>query len=337
MELQITPGVVYQYAKYKLGASFLYKKSKEEVDYQNVGMHVTYPYFAAYPLGFFKTIPRGEESTWYYAGKEMGGGLQLDFTADALQLFQQISAGIASQAVVSNRILNRGEGETDVWRADYTSKLGWIRRQDKHEISLVAAFRQAKSYDNLQRQNMNGFWESYGRVARSEHRGADCALTYGFYRQRDAWSNHFSVFAGVRYHQEESVLLFYPVVFSQPIHRFTIHATATRQWVLPGGLLDLSVGSEYGTGGGALQEEKSLSGQTVPDIPLWQNRELLQQLFAYETAVRLNLGTSVCYTRFIPASQFAWFIRVSGRYEQGDKSLSDQNKSGISASVGLLF
>lgn len=337
MELQLTPGVVYQYAKYKLGASFLYKKSKEEVNYRNVGTHVTYPYFAAYPLGFFLTIPRGEESTWYYSSKEMGGALQLDFTTGTLQLFQQVSAGVINQDIVSNRILNRGEGETDVWHADYTGKLGWFRRQSKHEISLLAGFRQAKSYDNLQRQDMNGFWESYGRIARSEHQVANCALTYGFYRQRDVWNNHFSVLAGVRYHQEESMLLFYPIAYSQPIHRFAIHATVTRQWVLAGGLLDLSVGGEYGTGGGVLQKEKSLSGQAAPDIPFWQNRELLQQLFVYETAARWNLETSACYTRFIPSSQLAWVARVSGRYEQGGKSLPDENKCCISASVGLLF
>lgn len=337
MELLLTPGIGYRHEKFRLGASLRYKKSKEEVDYRNVGTHITYPFFVAYPLDFTQTIPQGEALTWYYSAKEVGGGLQLDLTTGALQLFQQISAGVMGQEVLSNRILNRSEGETDVWRAAYTGKLGWGRRPYRHEISLQAGFREAKSYDNLQRQGSNGFWDSYGRVARSEYRVADCGLTYGFYRQRDAWNQLYSVLVGVGYEQEERVVLFYPLVYSQPVRRFTLHVTVARQWVLPGGVLDLSVGGGCGVGGGTLLKEKTQDGQTAPQIPLWQNHELLQQAFAYQTAFRWNLTPSVRYTRFIPASPLAWFIGLSGQYERSDQSMEAPGKSHVSGSLGLIF
>lgn len=337
MELQLSPGVGYRYGKYRLGVSFLYNRKKEEVDFMHVGSHATYPVFAAYPLGFIKTISRGEKSTWYYSGEEFGGALQLDFKPGPLQLFQQISAGTGGQAILSNRAFNRSEGETDVWRAAYIGKLHWLRLQNRHEITLQASFRQAKGYDNLQRQDVNGFWQSYGRTARSEHQVADYALTYGFYQQRDVWNNRFSVLGGVKFHQEETTLLFYPAAYSQPIHRFTVHAVVTRQWLLPGAQIDLSVGGEYGTGGGVLQKEKPLGDQAAPDIPFWQNSELMRQAFAYGTAARWSLSPSVRYTRFMRSTPLAYFIHLSGQYEHADNTLPDQNKSNISVSVGLLF
>lgn len=337
MELQLTPGVGYRYGKYKLGASFLYKRNKEEVDYIHVGSHAIYPVFAAYPLGFIKTIPRGEGTAWYYSGEEFGSALQLDFRTASLQLFQQVGAGMGSQSIVSNRALNRSEGEADTWRVAYMGKLQWLRLQKRHEITLHAGFRQAKGYDNLQRQDATGFWQSYGRTARSEHRVADYALIYCFYKERDAWNNYFSVLAGVKYHQEESRFLLYPAAYSQPIHRFTLYMEMTRQWLLPSAQIDLSVRGEYGTGGGVLQKEKPLGNQPAPDIPFWQNTELIRLNFSYGTAVRWSLSPSVRYTRFIRNTPLACFIHISGQYDHADNTLSDQNKSNLLASLGLIF
>lgn len=337
MELQLTPGVGYQNGKYRLGASFLYKRNKEEVDYIHAGSHATYPVFSAYPLGFIKTIPRGEGTAWYYYGEELGGALQLDFRTASLQLFQQISAGTGSQSIVSNRALNRSEGETDIWRAAYTGKLKWLCLQNRHEITIQAGFRQAKGYDNLQRQDATGFWQSYGRTARSEHQVADYALTYGFYKQRDIWNSFFSVLAGLKYHQEEATLLFYPVAYSQPIHRFTLCMEITRQWLLPDAQIDLSINGEYGTGGGVMQKEKSLGEQAAPDIPFFQNNELVWQTFAYGTTVRWSLSPSVRYTRFMRNTPLAYFFQLSGQYEQAGGMLADKRKSNLSASLGLLF
>lgn len=30
------------------------------MDYQNIGTHTAYPFFVSYPLGYFKTLPKGE-------------------------------------------------------------------------------------------------------------------------------------------------------------------------------------------------------------------------------------------------------------------------------------
>lgn len=337
MEWQLTPGVAYQYGKLKIGASVLYVNSKEEVDYRHVGTHASYPVFAAYPLCFLKTIPRGESSTWYYAGQEIGGALQLDFRTGNRQLFQQVRAGSVRQSIESNRILNRREGETDIWHVAYTAKQQWQLRQTEHKITLRASFEQVRNFDNLQSQDAAGTWQPHGRVDRSKRHVADCDLTYGFYRLRDSWNNRFSILSGITYRKEESALLFYPVEYSQPIHRFALHVTATRQWVLPGAQLDISFGGQYGDGGGSVLNEIRQNGQDSPDIPLWQNRELLQQLFDYETATRWKLSASVGYTRFTTSAPLAWFIRLSGEYEHADKSLFYADKPVINIQVGLLF
>ena len=107
MEWRLTPGVGYLYGNLHLGASLLYVRRKETVNYQNMGSHTTYPVLVAYPLGFFKTLSWGENVNWYYSGQEVGGALQLHFNSGSFQLYQDISGGAASQTVESDRIKNK--------------------------------------------------------------------------------------------------------------------------------------------------------------------------------------------------------------------------------------
>ena len=111
MEWRLTPGVGYLYGNLHLGASLLYVRRKETVNYQNMGSHTTYPVLVAYPLGFFKTLSWGENVNWYYSGQEVGGALQLHFNRGSFQLYQDISGSAAWQTVESDRIKNKKEGK----------------------------------------------------------------------------------------------------------------------------------------------------------------------------------------------------------------------------------
>lgn len=335
MEWQITPGVGYLFGNLRLGASLLYIRRKETVDYRNMSSHTTNPVFAAYPLGFFKTLSWDENINWYYTGQEVGGALQLDFNRGLFQLFQEISGSVIGQTVESNRIQNRKEGETDNWQVTYKGKLQKVSPTFRHEWEWLATFSHASNYDPLQHQTESNTWQSDGKLLRSTYRSSRYALTYGYYQLRDAWHPRFSILSGVSYRQAESSLQFYPVEYTQPTHRFTIHTTFVKNFLLPNALLDLSLGGRYGKGGGSIMNEKQLQpGESAPEIPLWQSNSRLQQVFDYETMSRWGLQTSVIYTRSAP---FEWFIKIAFDFEKAPDRTINTHSRKIEAHIGLQF
>lgn len=335
MEWQFTPGMGYMYRDLQLGASFLYTHRKETVNYQNMGSHTAYPVLAAYPLGYFKTLSVGENVNWYYIGREVGGSLQLGFNRGPFKLFQEVGGSVINQAIESNRIQNRKEGESNIWQIDYKGKLQRVSPLFRHEWVWQATFGHVNNYDPLQHQTESDTWQSDGKLLRSTRRTSRYALTYEYDQLRDAWHPRFSIFSGISYYQAESALLFYPAKFTQPIHRFTVHATFVRNFLLPNALLDLSLGGEYGTGGGSILNEKQLqSGENAPEIPLWQNRNRLQQVFDYETMARWGMNASITYTRSAP---FSWFIRAGFNLECIPQYVIRENSQKIEVRIGLLF
>lgn len=340
MAWELTPGVGYRYGFLHLGASLRYAARKESVEISNMGLHNTYPVFAAYPLGFFKTLPLDERPHWHYTGHETGITAQVAVEKGTVCLFQQLRADFVQQEVKSNRTLNRSEGETDGWQIDYRGT--WQRRHTdtRHEWAWQATLRQADCYDPLQHQSTSGTpWESYGRVLRSTHRAVEGSLNYRYDMLRDSLSPRFSLLAGVHYRRQENTLYFYPAAFAQPLHRFTAHATLVRSFTLPHqSLLDLSIGGCYGQGGGTLLREKQLSsGEESPDIRLWQNETLRQQTFDYETRPRWAIKAVLNYARPLPRTALCWFARLSGEYGQTSQSLSKNKNIEITTRLGLLF
>lgn len=328
------PGVHYRWGHFRLGASLRYASRKEQVEIRNMGAHAGYPIFAAYPLGFFKTLSQDEAPHWHYTGQEAGGALQLDIHQPAFHLFQQLSAELLQQQVESDRIQNISEGETEGWQASYRGILRHSSERARHEWSWQATLRQTSSYDPLQRQAGSGAWQSYGRVLRSTHHTAEGGLTYRY----EPWKL-FSLLAGLHYRQEKRTLFFYPAEFTQPIHRFTLHTMLTRSFALPRqASFDLSLGARYRKGGGTLLREKQLhEEEESPDIRLWQNTRLRQQMFDYETDPRWAIHAALTYTRQVRGSTLCWFIRLNGEYEQAPRRLHTINKKEITARTGLLF
>lgn len=340
MAWTFTPGTTYRRGNLRMGASLRYASRKESVGIRNMGVHNTYPIFAAYPLGFFKTLPQGEPPNWYYTGYEVGGALQLNVDRASFHLFQQLSADLLRQEVASDRIQNRSEGEMEGWQMRYRGTLHHQLKYIRHEWTWQATISQADSYDPLQQQAVSGPWESYGRVLRSTHRTAEGDFTYRYEQLADnSLYPHFSLLAGVHYRHEERALLFYPTEIAQPIHRFTVHATLTRSFALPQQtLFHLSIGSRYGKGGGTLlNEQRQPNGDTSPDIRLWQNPNLQQQVFDYETASRWAVNATLTYTRPVSQTTLSWFARISADYEQAPRRLYPATREEIIARIGLLF
>lgn len=155
MEWKITPGVGYECGSHRLGASIFYGNRKETVDYQNIGTHTTYPFFVSYPLGYFKTLPKGENIKWYYSAQEFGGFLQEEGVYGCFRLFQQIGGSLVRQNIVSDRIQNKKEGETDGWKLDYKGIGSLVSPLNRHEWSWKVLFDKSDSYDLLQQQEEN--------------------------------------------------------------------------------------------------------------------------------------------------------------------------------------
>lgn len=336
MEWQLTPGLGYRlYDNLHLGASFLYIRRKETVDFRNMGNHTTYPIFVAYPLGFFNTLSWGENVNWFYSGQEVGGALQLDFNYGSFQLYQDINGTIAWQTIESNQIQNKKEGETDNWHVEYKGKLQKVSPDYRHEWEWLAAFSHVDNFDPLQHQVESDTWQSDGRLLRSTCHTRRYAITYGYYRLRDAWHSQFSIFSGITFRQTETALLFYPAKYTQPIHRLTIHTTFVQNILLKDASLDISLGGQYRKGGGSIMDEKELAqNETTPEITLWQNHSRLQQVFDYETMPSWGLQTSITYTRSIP---FRWYIKASFNFEKTLKKMIYNDSQKIMTHIGLLF
>ena len=331
----LTPGIGYQSGNYTWGASLFYAERKESVDYQNMGTHATYPFFAVYPLSFFKTLSKDENIKWYYKGQELGGALQLDFSREEFRWFQQLEGSMTKQKIEGDRIQDREEGKTDLWKIAYLGKIQRLFAHARHEWSLQVRYEQADNYDPLQQQEEGGAWNSYGKVLRSTRHIGWGSLNYEYRRLRDVWNPLFSILSGVDYRYQESSLLFYPTKYVQPLHRFTFYTMFTRNFVLPDAYLDCSLGGKYRVGGGdIMKEEKLTSDQNAGEIKLWQNTRRLQQDYDYETAAGFALNFSVTYTRKVP---FCWFIRLSGDYEYLHKSLLKRDSKKIVTHIGLIF
>lgn len=336
MELLFTPGVGYLCNNVRLGASLLYVRRKETVDYKNMGSHTTYPVLAAYPLGFFKTLSWGENINWYYTGQEIGGALQFDLrSSSSIQLFQEVSGSTTRQTVESDRIHNRKEGETDCWQIAYKGILQKVSTDFRHELVWQVSIYHANNFDPIQHLVESNIWQSDGKLLRSTQRRGNYALCYGYYRLRDAWHSRYSIVSGVTYHHTESALLFYPVEYTQPVHRFTVHATFNRNFLLPDALFDISMGGQYGKGGGSIMKIRKLSSdENTPEIPLWQSNSRLQQVYDYETISRWGLQASLTYTRSAP---YCWFIKASFEFEKIPDNMLYSDSRKIAGHIGLLF
>lgn len=331
----LTPGIGYRSDNYSIGLSLLYANRKETVDYQNVGMHATYPVFVAYPLSFFKTLSRDGNVKWYFEGQEIGGAIQAESKIGKLQFFQQLEGSVTTQDIESNRIQDRKEGESNLWQMNCLGKMQRQFTHIQHEWELKLKYEQVDNYDPLQQQEESGVWKSYGKVLRSTHRIGLCNLSYEYRKLRDAWHPHFSLLSGISYLYQENALLFYPTKYLQPLHRFAIHTTYTHNFELPNASLDCALGGMYGVGGGTEMKEKKLSSsQSTEEIKLWQNARLLQQDYDYNTATCVNLNFTITYTRKVP---FAWYIRLRGSYGYSDKSEVDEYSRKLVSHIGLLF
>lgn len=338
MEWTLTPGIGYAHPRLRLGLSLLYARRTEGVDYQHVGNHVTYPVFVAYPLGFFGTLAGSTPIDWHYASDEAGGALQMSIVRpQRIRLFQQLGGSLIRQSVESNQVENRQQSETEAWQLTYTARVTRLLPHDRHEWAVKADYHQSRSYAPLQRQQADAPWQTYGRVLRSTRHEGLYRLTYDYHRLRDAWQPRFSFLSGITLRQTESTLLFYPAEYTQPLHRLTADVTLNQNFPLPSAQLDLSVGGQYGTGGGSLQNEKQGDGQPQPEIRLWQNTELQQQVYRYEVASRWQLNASLTYTRELAQSPLRWFVRLAGQYERDAEQLSQPHRSEITAQVGILF
>lgn len=334
-EWMLTPGIGYRSENNTVGLSLLYASRKESVDYQNLGTHASYPFFVAYPLSFFKQLSREERVKWYYAGQEIGGALQADLKMERLQFYQQLEGSITTQEIESNQIQDHKEGQSNIWQMNYIGKLQKQFAHVRHEWEMKIKYEHTNNYDPVQQQEASGIWKSYGKVLRSTRRMGMGNLSYEYRKLRDSWHPRFSLLSGVSYLYRESALLFYPIKYIQPIHRFALHTTYTHNFELPNAYLDCALGGKYGVGRGAKMKEKRLSSsQSSEEIKLWQNADLLQQDYDYNTATRVNFDFSVTYTRKIP---FSWFIRLEGGYEYTDKCTLNENNKKIVTRIGLIF
>lgn len=331
----LTPGIGYRSEKYIIGLSLLYANRKETVDYQNMGTHVTYPIFVSYPLSYFKTLSREGNIKWYYSGQEIGGALQAELHSGVFRLFQQFEGSITRQNVESNRMQDRKEGEANLWQINYLGRLKRSNIHSQHEWEMKMKYERTDNYDPLQQQEDNGVWKSYGKILRSTRRVGMCDLNYEFRKMRDAWDPLFSLNSGIHYQYQENALLFYPVKYSQPLHRLAIYTTYTHNFVFPNAYLDCALGGMYGIGRGTMMKKNVINtNQDTEDIKLWQNTSILQQDYNYETAARLNLNFSITYINNFP---FSWYLRLIGNYECSNKCLSNENNKKIIICVGLIF
>lgn len=337
MEWQLIPGAAYKRGPLRLGISLLYAHRKEGVDYQYVGSHITYPVFVSYPLGFFGTLSGSEPIHWQYTGHEVGGALQMGLIRSCIRFFQQLGGSIIRQSVESNRVENRCQSETEGWQLAYLARVACLLPHVRHEWAVEADYHQSRSYDPLQRQEVGGPWQTYGRVLRSTRHEGLCRLTYGYHRLRDTWHSRFSVLSGITFRQTESALLFYPAEYTQSLHRLTADVTLNRNFLLSSAQLDFSVGGCYGTGGGSLQNEKQWGGQTQPDIRLWQNTEWQQQVYRYEIVSRWQMNASLTYTRELVRSPLRWFVCLMGQYGRDTETLAQNHGSKVAAQIGVLF
>lgn len=334
-EYVINPGVGYRAGKYTWGMSLFYADRQETVDYQNMGTHAVYPVLQAYPLSFFKTISRDESVKWSYAGREVGGAMQLGYDKEGVRLFLQLSANATVQHVESNKIQNRKEAESNSWQTGYVGKLQTSAGDNRHEWSMQLAYKENDNYEPIQEQETNGVWRAEGKILRSTCKTGSCELTYEYWRMRDEWNPCLGVSAGIGYRYQEKALLFYPVKYLQPLSRFTFHTTFFRSFVLSGAFINCFIGGRYGIGGGALLKEQRLgTDEHTEKMKLWQDEARLQQDYDYQTANRLAMDCSVTYMRKNP---LCWFVRLSGGYEYSDKCRSDGCNKKVIASIGLIF
>ena len=334
-EWMFASGIGYHKGNNKLGVSLLYANRKESIDFQNMGTHAVYPFFAGYPLSFFQTLPKDENLKWYYTGYEFGGALQSEMGLDEFRWFQQFAGSISKQNIESSRIRDRKEGESELWQVNYLGKIQRSFRHSRHEWSLRIWYGQSDNYDPLQQQEESGVWKSYGRVLRSTRCMGSGDLSYEYRRMRDIWNPYFTVLSGVSYNYQENALLFYPTKYLQPLHRFSVYTTFMRSIVLPDAFLDCSLGGRYGVGGGTImKEEKLTTDSNTSEIKLWQNISRLQQDYDYETAARFALNFSVTYTRKTP---FRWFVRLSGGYEYLHNCQPKENNKKFITQIGLIF
>lgn len=336
MEWRLSPGIGYQQKKLRLGLSIFYIQRKETVHYMNLDTHVTQLYMAAYPLGFYKTLPRGGNIDWHYNGQEAGVTLQASFANRSMEFFQQWKINAIRQSVISDEVKNKEEGDAKAWQMEYSGKLRKLNTGTiRSEWNLKINYYQSQSYDPLQQQQENNIWQSHGRVLRSIYQEIYGKFTYGHYRLRNPQTTYYSFLTGIDYGYSKNSLLFYPTEFAQPIHHLSIYSTASRTFLLPKALLKLSVKGQLQKGwGDLLNEEQSSAEDHTPTITLWQREDRRRQEFFYRTAARWSAHADLEYTH---AGLLNWFVRLSGDYEQVIREPLLGNQWILSAHIGVMF
>lgn len=275
MAWRLTPGAGYRYGKSRFGISFHYSVKKEEVDYRTMGSHRDYPIMVGYPLGYAKGLPQKESADWHYTGQETGGSFQMDIPLGRFSFFQEICGSAFNQKVISNRIQNRKEADTDGWQTAYKGHLQKQNLHNRQEWLGYILINRFKNYDPLQEQTESGIWQSHGEVLRSSYQHGLYALKYTYERLNPEQYPTFTFTSGIIYHQTKTSLFFYPIEHAQRDNNVTVHSTAIRTLSLKRAQLKLSLGGHY------------------------------------RTNQQWGLTPSVTYTRTTPLS---WFVRLGGTY-----------------------
>lgn len=334
-EWLLAPGIGYQMDKCAWGISLSYANKKETVDYQNMGAQRTYPYFVAYPLGFYNTLSGDEAIKWYYNAHEAGGTLQLAVDWQRYRLFLEVGGKLSKQDVESSPVYDYKEAESTVRQINYKGRLQKLLEGRRDEWSCFLSYQYADNYEPVQQQEESGVWKSYGKVLRSTRKSIACGVSYEYVRFDEMGHPSLSVVSGVGYQYKKETLKFYPIEFLQPLHQYALQTQFLRRISLPAAYLDYSVLVRYSIGNGTKLEERNFSsGQESQGLKLWQNTERLQQIYEDMTASRCGVNVTLTYTRKAP---LCWFIRCSGLYEYSAKCRVSENNRKIYMGIGLNF
>lgn len=313
-DIQASLGASYRFSgRFSAGVNGFYRRTVEGVVYKTyVGTEL--PYSSFINFGSFYGRMENLGSSGYTAGvdeqpmlnKYLGGSIQLDMKLSrALSFFNSFSYRSRSGSYGRNGTGNVRYTDHDGSSLAYKGVLSYKKADVMHLLSAEMGKASLENNENVYKYETqpggNTTVVYYGETKMLDQDVLNAALDYKAYLGLQADNPLWLLNAGGAYTDRKQTTSLYPFFREQHIHTLSFYLNADRNFVRQADMYTVSLGLNYGTGGGTPKDDglyATPSGNQQSPVSM---DNLLMHEYEYLTADRIGAKVGMGYSRLFGA------------------------------------
>lgn len=331
VDIQVAPSVAYNVSsKTTLGLALNYERYKERTQ------HSCENYRKDQPVALMRGVANNSTSSvggnmgvndYLYSGNSAGASLSFCTSANAADLFAEVSGGFEKVTVMENPRFPRMRGATSTIYADAAFKANMGAKRN-HRIKLEGDFSRVTGSEYTQElvTSPKREWKTLAVTPMSSYMFINVLASYDFYRNMTADSYTWKIGADAVFDMMDQVY------FASAFNNMAVESRIRGAYnaIFSGGsTLLTSVAAGY---------RHPLSGQFINAGTASTQKQILNEMYpselGYLMSSNVNAGLSLTYSFLIGKKQTI-FVRADAQYFKPLSAATDRFVA--AATVGLLF